>query len=119
MKCLCVFRKEKTKQNKTTATATTTAKQYTGTALTCKGFVKGTGIQSKAQKRFPRLQKIVMFLSEPFHVTIYVPWGFMGKCGDVKVLSLLRIVIKIANFSFPHQRYKRFTFKLRMMMRHA
>ena len=43
------------KQNKTTAT--TTAKQYTGTALTCEGFVKGTGIQSKAQKRFPRLQK--------------------------------------------------------------
>ena len=31
--------------------------QYTGTALTCEGFVKGTGIQSKAQKRFPRLQK--------------------------------------------------------------
>lgn len=48
MKCLCVFRKEKTKQKKI---------QYTGTALTCEGFVKGTGIQSKAQKRFPRLQK--------------------------------------------------------------
>lgn len=56
MKCLCVFRKQKTKQKKK-ATATTTAKQYTGTALTCEGFVKGTGIQSKAQKRFPRLQK--------------------------------------------------------------
>lgn len=48
---------EKKKQNKKKATATTTAKQYTGTALTCEGFVKGTGIQSKAQKRFPRLLK--------------------------------------------------------------
>ena len=76
-------RKNKTKQNKTTATATTTAKQYTGTALTCKGFVKGTGIQSKAQKRFPRLQKIVMFLSESIprnHIRTVGLYGKKWRC---------------------------------------
>lgn len=57
--------------------------QYTGTALTCEGFVKGTGIQSKAQKRFPRLQKIVMFLSESIprnHIRTVGLYGKMWRC---------------------------------------